>query len=105
MNRSRITDHALLFLRLDYFLKVSRIVKRRPLAKEMCDKKLVQVNDQIAKAGKEVKAGDIITVKSSNRVLKVRVEQVPQRAISKKDASELFTILEDRRGKEEERLS
>jgi ribosomal 50S subunit-recycling heat shock protein len=105
VNRSRITDHVLLFLRLDYFLKVSRIVKRRPLAKEMCDKKLVQVNDQIAKAGKEVNAGDIITVKSSNRVLKVRVEQVPQRAISKKDASELFTILEDRRGKEEERLS
>ena len=91
-------------MRLDYFLKVSRLVKRRPLAKEMCDKKLVQVNDQIAKAGKEVNAGDLITVKSRNRVLKVRIEQVPQRAISKNDASELYTILEDLRGNEEERL-
>jgi len=89
-------------MRLDYFLKVSRLVKRRPLAKEMCDKKLVQVNDQIAKAGKEVNAGDLITVKSRNRVLKVRIEQVPQRAISKNDASELYTILEDLRGNEEE---
>ena len=89
-------------MRLDYFLKVSRLVKRRPLAKEMCAKKLVQVNDQIAKAGKEVNAGDLITVKSRNRVLKVRIEQVPQRAISKNDASELYTILEDLRGNEEE---
>ena len=82
-------------MRLDYFLKVSRIVKRRPLAKEMCDKKLVQVNGQVAKAGREIMVGDILTVKYPSRVLKVRVEQVPERAVSKKDAASLYTLLEE----------
>ena len=89
-------------MRLDYFLKVSRIVKRRPLAKEICDKKLVRVNDNIAKGGKDIEAGDIIHLKLRNRSLKVRVEQVPERAISKKDASTLYTVLEDIHEKEDE---
>jgi len=91
-------------MRLDYFLKVSRLVKRRPLAKEMCEKRLIQVNDQVAKAGKNVEAGDTILVKSRNRRLKVRVEQVPGRAVSKKDAITLYTVLEDIREKEDELL-
>ena len=91
-------------LRLDFFLKVSRIVKRRPLAKEMCDKKLIQVNEHIAKAGKELDKGDTVTVKFRNRILKVRVEQIPQRSVSKKDASSLYTILEDIREQEEDLL-
>jgi ribosomal 50S subunit-recycling heat shock protein len=91
-------------MRLDYFLKVSRIVKRRPLAKEMCDKKLIQVNEHVAKAGKEVDEGDTIAVKFRNRLLKVRVEEVPQRAVSKKDAASLYTILEDIRQQEEDLL-
>lgn len=91
-------------MRLDHFLKVSRIVKRRPLAKEMCDKKLIQVNERVAKAGKEIEKGETITVKFRNRVLKVRVEEVPQRAVSKKEASSLYTILEDIREQEEDLL-
>jgi ribosomal 50S subunit-recycling heat shock protein len=91
-------------MRLDSFLKVSRIVKRRPLAKEMCDKKLVQVNDHIAKAGRDIEEGNTITVKFPNRLLKVQVEQVPQRAISKQDASGLYTILEDIREEEDDLL-
>ena len=91
-------------MRLDYFLKVSRIVKRRPLAKEMCDKKLVQVNDQVAKAGKDIEVGDTILVKLRNRRMKVRVEQIPERAVSKKEASTLYTVLEDIREEEEELL-
>jgi ribosomal 50S subunit-recycling heat shock protein len=91
-------------MRLDYFLKVSRIVKRRPLAKEMCDKRLIQVNEHVAKAGKEIDEGDTITVKFRNRVLKVQVEQIPQRPVSKKDASTLYTVLEDIREEEEDLL-
>ena len=89
-------------MRFDSFLKISRIVKRRPLAKEMCDKKLVQMNGQVAKASKDVEEGDTITVKFSNRTLTVRVEHIPQPAISKKEASNLYTILEDIRKDEEE---
>jgi ribosomal 50S subunit-recycling heat shock protein len=88
-------------MRLDYFLKISRIVKRRPLAKEMCDKHLVQVNDQAAKAGKEVKEGDIITVTLRNRMVKVRVEQLPPQAVSKKDAASVYTMLAEIQIKEE----
>ncbi len=91
-------------MRLDYFLKVSRLVKRRPLAKEMCNKNLVQIDEQVAKAGKEVQAGDSISLKFQHRRLKVRVEQVPGRAVSKKDASNLYTILEDVREHEDELL-
>jgi ribosomal 50S subunit-recycling heat shock protein len=88
-------------MRLDYFLKVSRLVNRRPLAKEMCDKKLIQVNDQVAKAGKVIEAGDTIFIKLGNRRLKVQVERVPERAVSKKEASTLYTLLDDYREKED----
>ncbi len=91
-------------MRLDYFLKVSRIVKRRPLAKEMCDKKLIQVNDRVAKASKDVEEGDILSVKFKNRFLKVRVEEIPQQALSKKETSNLYTVLEDIREEEEDLL-
>jgi ribosomal 50S subunit-recycling heat shock protein len=79
-------------------------VKRRPLAKEMCDKKLIQVNDQIAKAGKEVQVGDVLLVQLRNRKLKVRVDQIPEQAVSKKEASTLYTVLEDIREKKDELL-
>lgn len=91
-------------MRLDYFLKVSRLVKRRPLAKEMCDKKLIQINDQIAKAGKEIQVGDVLLVQLRNRKLKVRVDQIPEQAVSKKEASTLYTVLEDIREKKDELL-
>ncbi|MDY0091393.1 MAG: RNA-binding S4 domain-containing protein [Candidatus Vecturithrix sp.] len=91
-------------MRLDYFLKISRLVKRRPLAKEMCDKHLVYVNDQVAKAGKIIEAEDIISVKLPQRTVKVRVEHVPERAVSKNDAATLYTMLEDVREKEADML-
>ncbi len=91
-------------MRLDYFLKLSRIIKRRPLAKEVCEKRLVLVNDQIAKAGKVIEVGDIILLSLRNRRLKVQVEQVPERAVSKKDASTLYSVLEDFREQEDDLL-
>ena len=91
-------------MRLDYFLKISRLVKRRTLAKEMCDKKLIHVNEQLAKAGKIVESGDTILLASRSRKLKVRIEQVPERAVSKKEASTLYTVLEDIHEKEDEFL-
>jgi len=89
-------------MRLDYFLKISRLVKRRPLAKEMCDKDLVQVNDQAAKAGKELRVGDMLAIKFRHRRLKVRVEQLPERAIAKDETAALYTVLEDIQEHEDE---
>lgn len=89
-------------MRLDYFLKISRLVKRRPLAKEMCDKHLAQVNEQPAKAGKELRVGDILSLKFRHRRLKVRIEQLPERAVAKDDAAALYSVLEDIQEHEDE---
>ncbi len=89
-------------MRLDYFLKISRLVKRRPLAKEMCDKQLVQVNEQAAKAGKELRVGDILALKFRHRRMKVRIERLPERAVVKDDAATLYTVLEDIQEHEDE---
>lgn len=91
-------------MRLDYFLKLSRLVKRRPLAKEMCDKHLVQVNAQPAKAGRELQPGDTVTVTFPRRVVTVRVESLPEHAVTKKDAAALYSLLEDRQTPEDEWL-
>ena len=88
-------------MRIDYFLKLSRIVKRRPLAKEMCDKKLVAINGTTAKAGREVAVGDMLSVQFPSRTVKVKIEKVPERAVSKKDSTELYTLLEEIRRPEE----
>jgi len=82
-------------VRLDLFLKASRLSKRRSLAKALCDKGLVRVNAQTAKASKEVKAGDTIQIESWNRRLIVKVLQVPEGALKKEEADGLYEVLED----------
>ena len=60
-------------MRLDKYLKVSRIIKRRTVANEACDAGRVSVNGKPAKAGLEIKAGDIIEIKFGNNITKVEV--------------------------------
>ena len=81
-------------MRLDKFLKVARIIKRRTLAKEICDRGQVMVNNRKAKAGAEVKTGDIIGVGFGNRNLKIRILDVRENAPAKM-AAELYEVLED----------
>ncbi len=76
-------------------------MKRRPLAKEMCAKKLVAINDTVVKAGREVAVGDILSVQFPSGTVKVKIEKVPERAVSKKDSTELYTLLEEIRRPEE----
>jgi len=83
-------------LRLDKFLKVSRVIKRRTLAKEACDRGQVSVNGRIAKAGTEVKPGDIIVIGFGNRSLKLEVVST-QENVPAKMAAGLYQILEDGR--------
>lgn len=79
-------------MRLDKFLKVSRLIKRRTIANEACDAGRVLVNDKVAKASLNVKKGDIIEIQFGTRT--VRVEVLELRDTTKKDeAAELFKYL------------
>lgn len=81
-------------MRLDKFLKVSRIIKRRTLAKEACDKKQVFVNGRPAKAGTEVKSGDIIKLNLGLRRMTVKVTSVKE-TVPAKEAASLYELVED----------
>lgn len=79
-------------MRLDKYLKVSRLIKRRTVANEACDAGRVMVNGRIAKAGVEVKAGDRITINFGNKDVSVEVLTV-QETVKKEEAKEMFRYL------------
>ena len=82
-------------MRLDLFLKTSRLVPRRSLAQELCDAGLVKVNDAPAKSSKEIKEGDLIEVTRRNNVTKVMIIGVPEtKQVSKTAAADLYRMLE-----------
>ena len=80
-------------MRLDKYLKVSRIIKRRTVANEACDAQHVTVNGKDAKASYNVKLDDIIEVTFGQKKLKIRVTSVKE-TVSKADASSMYEILE-----------
>ena len=80
-------------MRLDKYLKVSRIIKRRTVANDACDAEHVTVNGRSAKASYDVKEGDVIEVSFGQRTLKVRVLDVREHA-AKADASSLYEVIE-----------
>ena len=88
-------------MRLDKFLKVSRVIKRRTVAKEICEAGKILVNGLPAKAGKELKVGDTVTVSMGSRRLKIRVAELRE-TVRAAEADTLYEVLEDRRVKEEE---
>lgn len=79
-------------MRLDKFLKVSRLIKRRTVANEACDAGRVLVNDKTAKASQAVKSGDIIEIQFGTKAVKVEVLDV-QETVKKDDAKELYRYL------------
>jgi len=80
-------------MRLDKFLKVSRIIKRRTVANDACDAEHVEVNGRRAKASYDVKEGDVIAVTFGQRTLKVRVLNIREYT-PKSEASSLYEVLE-----------
>jgi ribosomal 50S subunit-recycling heat shock protein len=83
-------------VRLDLFLKASRLVLRRAVAQQLCDANRVEINGQPAKSARAVKEGEEITIRRHDRVLKVRVKAVPAaKQISRAHAPELYEILSD----------
>lgn len=80
-------------MRLDKYLKVSRLIKRRTVANEACDNSLVFVNDKPSKASYDVKPGDIIKITMGERTIKVRVLEINEHAM-KKDAAMMYEAVE-----------
>ncbi|MFC6463944.1 RNA-binding S4 domain-containing protein [Marinilactibacillus sp. GCM10026970] len=82
-------------MRLDKFLKVSRIIKRRSVAKEIADKDRIQINGKTAKSSSVVKVGDELEIKFGNKTMIAKVEDL--RDTTKKDeAKELYSVIEER---------
>ena len=79
-------------MRLDKYLMVSRLIKRRTVANEACDAGRVLLNDKVARASAEVKAGDVITIQFGNKDVKVEVLTV-QETVRKEEAKEMFQYL------------
>ena len=79
-------------MRLDKYLKVSRIIKRRTIANEACDAGRVLVNDKVAKASLDVKVGDVIQINLGNNSIKIRVLSVKD-VIRKEEANTLYENL------------
>ena len=82
-------------MRLDKFLKVSRLIKRRTVANDFCDAGSVWINGKPAKAAAEVKAGDEITLNFGNRTVVVRVETVPTKHVAVQEAASLYQIISE----------
>jgi ribosomal 50S subunit-recycling heat shock protein len=82
-------------MRLDLFLKGSRLCLRRTLAQRLCEAGLVLVNGKVAKPATTVKAGDELSLRRGERVTKVRVLALPSaRQTSRSDASSLYEIID-----------
>ena len=79
-------------MRLDKYLKNSRIIKRRTVAKEACEQGRVEVNGRVAKPGLELKTGDMIRVTFGNNVLQVKVISMPE-TVRKDDAESMYEII------------
>lgn len=76
-------------MRLDKYLKVSRIIKRRTVANEACDAGRIMINGKTAKASASVKAGDVIEIQFGNKVMKVEVLNV-QETVKKEEAAQMY---------------
>jgi len=89
-------------MRLDLFLKESRLVKRRPKAKEYCDLGLIEINGTVAKAGREVACGDTMLVKYPHRHIIIEVLSIPRRGSSPIQAAQCYRLIEEQQVKDEE---
>ena len=89
-------------MRLDKYLKVSRIIKRRTVAKEACDGGRVSIGGRIAKPGTEVKEGDILEIRFGSRLGRYQVTEVRE-TTRKNEAAEMYRVLPEDEGMAAER--
>jgi ribosomal 50S subunit-recycling heat shock protein len=83
-------------MRLDKFLKVSRVIKRRTLAKEVASDERILLNDKIAKPSSQLKSGDIITIMFGNKEVKIRVLELLD-STKKADTDKMYELISERK--------
>jgi ribosomal 50S subunit-recycling heat shock protein len=81
-------------VRLDKYLKVSRIIKRRTIANEACDAQRIKVNGRVARASYEVKQGDILEISLGGHLLRAEVLSIAEH-VTKDGASELYRVIDN----------
>ncbi|WP_077620162.1 RNA-binding S4 domain-containing protein [Bacillus sinesaloumensis] len=81
-------------MRLDKFLKVSRLIKRRTLAKEVADQGRILINGVAAKASSNVKIGDELTIRFGQKIVTVKIEDL-QDTTKKEDANKLYSVVKE----------
>lgn len=81
-------------MRLDKYLKLSRIIKRRTLAKEASETERILVNGKVAKPSKEISLGDIITISFGRKVIEIKVTSL-QTSVKKEDATLMYELLKE----------
>lgn len=87
-------------MRLDKYLKVSRIIKRRTVAKEVCEGGRVSINSKVAKPSTEVKEDDVIEIVFANKKLKARITNIAEH-VKKENAKQMYEILEGEEDQDE----
>ena len=79
-------------MRLDKYLKVSRLIKRRTIANEACDAGRVTINDKVAKASTDVKVGDVIGIKFADKTVTAKIVSITE-SIHKEDAKDMYELM------------
>ena len=80
-------------MRLDKYLKVSRIIKRRSIAKKIADQGRILINDKVAKSSSDVREGDVLTIKFGNKTEKVNINRIIE-TTKKSEAEDMYEILD-----------
>ncbi|GAA3015863.1 RNA-binding S4 domain-containing protein [Tetragenococcus solitarius] len=83
-------------MRIDKFLKISRLIKRRSVAKEVADKGRIQINGNLAKSSSTVQIGDIVKIQFGNRTVEIKVNELHE-STKKEDAQKMYEIVSDER--------
>ena len=82
-------------MRIDKFLKVSRLIRRRTLAKQVADQGRIEINSQVAKASSTVKEGDVVAIRFGQKLVSVKVEMI-KNTTKKDEAESMYTLLEEK---------
>ena len=84
-------------MRIDKYLKVCRLIRRRTMANEACDGERIMINGKVVKPGKEVKVGDLVTVAYGNKTVTVRVLST-ENTVKKEDAAKMYEVVGEGQG-------
>ncbi len=90
-------------MRLDKFMKVSRLIKRRTVAKEVCEQGRITINGNVAKAGSNVKAGDELVIRFGQKIVTVRIDDIREN-VRKEEANSMYTIISEEKRETESNL-